>query len=113
MGLNSGSYRGAEVSKARAKAIRQENREFILSTMVRFGRPITVSDVAWNGKVPDKHKLELSVARRELQEMVKDNLITAIQGHGNSLNYELMPPGIMTKAWRKTEHDLSFQPKYY
>ena len=113
MGLNSGSYTGGEASSKKAQAVRLENRAFILSTMVRFGRPITISDVAWAGKVPDRHKLEKSVARRELQEMVKLNLITSKAGKTNSLLYELMPPEIITKPWRKTEPDTSFMPRYY
>ena len=113
MGLNSGSHKGGAVSKAKSDAHRAKNRAYILTTMEKLGRPITISDVAWAGKKPDRQKLEKSVARRELQEMVMDNLITARPGYANNLLYTLIPRGLMTKRWRKTEPDTSSMPRYY
>lgn len=113
MALNSGSHIGGNASKAKSVADRAKNRKYIIDTMLRLERAITISDVAWSGKVPDKSKLEISVARRELQSLVDCNLVSTTQGYGGNLLYELMPPEIITKPWRKTEPDLSYQPKYF
>lgn len=103
VGLNSGSHKGGNASKAKSVADRAKNRAYILSLFDRIERPLTVCDV----------KLDKSVARRELQDLVKDSLITATASYGGNYVYTRNPPTLLKMRWRKTQPDTSYQPRYY
>ena len=55
----------------------------------------------------------VSQARRELQDLVKDSLITATASYGGNYVYTRNPPTLLKMRWRKTQPDTSSMPRYY
>ena len=104
-----GGVKGGAVSKAKAQKQRANTRARIMD-LPQFKERMEFTRL----DVMKQTGLEGSVCTMALRDMLAENLITSrIIDEKGTLAFKSMPDPILTKAWRRTEPDLSYTPKYF
>jgi len=98
--------KSGQISKDRARVKRDSHWVYIFKVMDSLDRPMVAADLV---------DLDVSVARRELQELTLANRITARPDHNSNgtMHYTRMPSTQLTKRWRKREIQTDSTPRYY
>ena len=101
--------KGGAVSKAKAQKHRANTRAMIIALPQFMDRvEFTRLDVmAQTG-------LEGSVCTMALRDMLAQNLITSrVVDEKGTLAFKSMPAPILTKAWRRTQPDADYMPRWF
>ena len=104
-----GGVKGGAVSKAKAQRQRANTRAKIMA-LPQFKERVEFTRL----EVQAQTGLEGSVCTMALRDMLAENLITSrIIDEKGTLAFKSMPDPILTKAWRRTEPDTTYQPRWF